>query len=237
MSRVISTIEWLISKQVNNFTPGHFNVNSILSFWDILIVRSWNLISFPSSPIFPCVRKISIVRAWIKWNPPNSSFVKLNFDGSSRGNPSDSSIGACQRNHLCQVLVFYTTPISPGTNNMVESNALLEGSILAKRMYFSYLRIEGHSSIIINSSIHRKSDNWHMSYALQWIWGLIDSLEIYLISHVYREGNALRDFLENFRCNKVILDSFSSITLLGKYPTIISIIKNESSYLFLTMGW
>lgn len=57
VSLVISTIERLISEQVNNMTSSHFNVNATFSSWDSPIVWSSKLISFLSSPVFPHVRK------------------------------------------------------------------------------------------------------------------------------------------------------------------------------------
>lgn len=109
--------------------------------------------------MFPCVRNIPICRESIKWKPLDSSFVKLNFDGSSRGNPGESGIGVSLRNHPGEVFLFYAMPINLGTNNMAESTTLLEGLILLKRMYFSCLHIEGDSSVVINACIHRKSNN------------------------------------------------------------------------------
>ena len=109
--------------------------------------------------MFPHIKNIPISRDSIKWEPPDSSLVKLNFDGSSRGNPGESSIRVCLRNHLGEVLSFYAVPISPSTNNMAEATTLLEGLIQAKRMYFSCLHIDGDSSIVINACVHKKSNN------------------------------------------------------------------------------
>ena len=81
-------------------------------------------------------------------------------------------------------------------------------------MFFSCLHIEGDSFFVINTCIHRKINNWHLEYIFQKIWGLIDSLDSYLLSHVYREGNALANSLANIGCDGNILDSCSSNILL-----------------------
>ena len=91
------------------------------------------------------LRDIQISRDSIKREPLEFSLVKINFDGSSRGNLGESGIGIFLRNHLGEVLTFYAAPISYGTNNMEEAYALLEGLILAKRMSLSCLHIEGDS--------------------------------------------------------------------------------------------
>ena len=75
--------------------------------------------------MFPRIRNIPINRDSIKWEPPDSSLVKLNFDGSSKGNPSESSIGVSMRNHLGEVLAFCAMYISLSTDNMVEATTFL----------------------------------------------------------------------------------------------------------------
>lgn len=228
MSCVIDTIEQLISELVNNFISGHFKNNGMFSSWDSSILRAWRLISLPSLPVFPRVGSIPICRNSIKWKPSDSPFIKLNFDGSSRGNPGNSGIGISLRNQSREVLAFYAKPIPFGTNNMAESTTLLEGLLLAKYLSFSCLHIEGDSSVVINACIHRKIINWQLECIFQRIWELIYSLESYLLSHVYREGNALVDSLANIGCDGTILDSRSSFRILERFPCIVSIIKSES---------
>lgn len=86
--------------------------------------------------MFLQIRSIPICRNSIKWKPPDSPFVRLNFDGTYRGHPRKSGIGISLRNNSRGLLDFYAQLILVGTNNMVESTTLLEGLILAKYMCF-----------------------------------------------------------------------------------------------------
>ena len=45
------------------------------------------------------------------WYPPSLGFVKSNFDGCSRGNPSISGIGFCIRDNQGDILVVKSSPL------------------------------------------------------------------------------------------------------------------------------
>lgn len=87
------------------------------------------------------------------WQPSHRDFVKINFDGSSRGNPSDSGVGVCIRDYMGDLKAFKSSILPPGTNNVVEVQALLEGLILAKKLDFLKVHVEVDSSLIINAYI------------------------------------------------------------------------------------
>ena len=72
-------------------------------------------------------------------------FVKLNFDGASRGNPRQSGLGACIRDYIGKVLAITMDPLPIGTNNMAKAQSLLSGLILAKKGNFHQVHIEGDS--------------------------------------------------------------------------------------------
>ncbi|GLJ55368.1 hypothetical protein SUGI_1188390 [Cryptomeria japonica] len=112
---------------------------------------------------------------------------------------------------------------------MAEACALLEGLIMAKDLNFKYLHIEGDSAIVINACKARKDDNWHFWYILEQIWTLLDTFEHLIISHVYREGNALVDCLANMGCDKTVIDSSRLGCDLMSFPNLLSIAYRESS--------
>ncbi|GLJ48440.1 hypothetical protein SUGI_1022440 [Cryptomeria japonica] len=201
-------------------------MNSEFSSWDNFMISSWKSIIIPVSPAFPRIRKTLVDRNSIKWHPPNAPFCKLIFDGSSRGNPGDSGIGIVFRDHLGSLLALKAMPISPGTNNMAEACALLEGLAMAKDLNFKYLHIEGDSTIVINACKVRKADNWHFRYILEQIWTL-DTFEHLIISHVYREGNALADCLANMGCDKTVIDSSRLGGDLMSFPNLLIIARRE----------
>ena len=68
-------------------------------------------------------------------------FIKLNFDGASRGNLGQSSLGACIRDCTGKVLEITMTHLLIGTNNMDEAQSLLSGLILVKKGNFHHVQI------------------------------------------------------------------------------------------------
>ncbi len=98
-------------------------------------------------------------RSLVKWLPLISPFLKLNFDGTLRGNLGDSGIGVAIRNHQGVVVSLKVAPIPYGSNNLAKASALLEGLVLAKKLAITSLHVEGDSSVIINACISRQIVN------------------------------------------------------------------------------
>ena len=57
--------------------------------------------------------------------------------------------------------------------------------------------IEGDSQIVLNALRKRSTPNWVLNSKLEEILSLIDKLEVYLITHIFREGNQIADKLAN----------------------------------------
>jgi hypothetical protein len=82
------------------------------------IFINWNL--GPCLNQKPQVKKID--KAWIRdfWRPPQKGFIKLNFDGASKGNPGPAGAGGVFRNHKGEPLLFFATNLGITSNNAVE---------------------------------------------------------------------------------------------------------------------
>ena len=99
-------------------------------------------------------------------------FFKLNFDGGFRGNLGKSGLGACIRDCIGKVLAITMAPLPIGTKNMVEAQSLLSGLILAKKVNFHQVQIEGDPQVIISACVKRQSSSWKLKYVLQQIWNI-----------------------------------------------------------------
>lgn len=86
-------------------------------------------------PLQPINHRIS--RA-VSWNKPASGCVKLNVDGSCRGNPGTCGGGGVIRDSVGTVLGGFSACFGQGTNNEAELRALKEGVALCKSL--GYLR-------------------------------------------------------------------------------------------------
>lgn len=152
--------------------------------------KSWMGLKFPSLP-FPLFPKDRL-QSWtsVKWSPPQDSYIKLNFDGSSKGNLGKSGISFSLHDYLGTIINFEAFPIAPGTNNLVEAYAMLQGISATKRLCVHHIHVEGDSSIIINACIQRTSFSRHIHYVLSHIWSLLDSFYDVLLTHTFCEGNS-----------------------------------------------
>lgn len=61
------------------------------------------------------------------WSHPPIGFLKLNFDGASRGKPGLAGIGGIIRNHEGKILHIYNKALGKGTNNEMEFVATERG--------------------------------------------------------------------------------------------------------------
>lgn len=84
------------------------------------------------------------------WNPPPASFIKLNFDGASKGNPGPTGRGGFFRNDRGEILYIYTLNMGHTTNNVVDLGALIKGLKLVIRNSYQKIILEGDVEIIIS---------------------------------------------------------------------------------------
>ncbi|XP_019055746.1 PREDICTED: uncharacterized protein LOC109115811 [Nelumbo nucifera] len=84
------------------------------------------------------------------WAPPPSGFVKLNFDGSSMGNPGPSGIGGVLRNEEGMIISLFSGPIGLGDSLKAEISAVIEGTQRAIELNITNLVIEGNSKLVVD---------------------------------------------------------------------------------------
>jgi hypothetical protein len=84
------------------------------------------------------------------WTPPEDSFIKLNFDGASKGNPRATGYGVIFQNHQGHILLINARILGHTMNNAAELWGLTKGLQLATEHNFTKLIVEGDSLVIIN---------------------------------------------------------------------------------------
>jgi ribonuclease HI len=220
LESVLDGIENAISERVNTNVFNCMN-NISVTAWDYLLLKLWKKIKLPPNFSANWNSNHQSDRLHVKWSPPSRNFLKLNFDGCSRGNPGKSGLGACIRNWQGEVVAIKADVLPVGTSNLAEAQALLAGLILAKRCNVSSIHIEGDSQVIINACLSRSSHTWKLSYILQQCWDLIDSFQDTCFSHTLREGNKLADCLANLGCEGSIFESLHSQVIFLKFPCLV----------------
>jgi ribonuclease HI len=139
------------------------------------------------------------------WSPPPSGFIKLNFDGASRGNPGPAGFGAVLRDHAGQIIHLAAGFLGENSNNVAELTSLLRGLQIAVQHQLHWLIIEGDSQVIIqlvSKILHgmppgRISPSWRLSGLLEDFGEFIHPHLTLIPSHIRREANKVADHLAN----------------------------------------
>ncbi|KAG2666238.1 hypothetical protein I3760_15G047900 [Carya illinoinensis] len=130
----------------------------------------------------------------VKWIKPQQGWVKLNTDGSSLGNPGQSGAGGVIRDtsgHLC---IAYSMDLGQGSNNYAELKGLLEGVRRCCRYGFLQVYIEVDSQLLVNWVTKGACNIWYLEDFWDELRVCLACLD-YRLTHVFREGNAVADFL------------------------------------------
>jgi hypothetical protein len=83
------------------------------------------------------------------WTPPPSGFLKLNFDGATKGNPGVAGAGGVIRDSGGNIIRLYTGSMGNSTNN-TKFGALELGLEILSRERMTNTIVEGDSTLVIN---------------------------------------------------------------------------------------
>ncbi|KAG6489171.1 hypothetical protein ZIOFF_050431 [Zingiber officinale] len=152
------------------------------------------------------VNTISVV----SWKKPKFKCFKLNVDGCSKGNPGVSSYGVIVRDHGSIVVMAKHGLIGVGSNVRAELVAILKDLELCMENQLFLIWLESDSLValkILSSSYF----SWEFGNLIRKIKGIICKHQVYF-SHVYREANAVADYIANQAFNSPV-DSALSVPL------------------------
>ncbi|KAG2667275.1 hypothetical protein I3760_15G106100 [Carya illinoinensis] len=98
----------------------------------------------------------------VYWRRPKQGWIKLNTDGSSRGNPGRASAGGVLRDENGKLIKAFSTPLDNGTNNYAELMGLLIGVRTFFLLVLNYVEIELDSKIVVNWLRLAKCPVWYL---------------------------------------------------------------------------
>jgi ribonuclease HI len=158
------------------------------SLRDFSVLKKFNVVIHPS--------RLKTVKE-IFWIPTLGNCVKCNIDGASKGNPGAASCGGIFRNCNSDFLLCFAEPLGFVSSFIAELNGALMAIEVASQMNWLNLWLETDSELVVSAF---KDPNRLVTWSLRNRWnnalGLIRHMN-FVISHTFREGNAVADRLAN----------------------------------------
>ena len=112
-------------------------------------------------------------------------WIKGNFDGATKGNPSKVGCGGVLRDHTCRIIHAITIPIGISTSHKVEEMVALYNMRLAVETSYQNLWMEGDSLNIINMLNGKSLITWSIEAILTEIKNLMKKFDKVIFSHIF----------------------------------------------------
>jgi len=173
-----------------------------------------------------------------KFSYPSDHFVKLNFDGASKGNPGDAGFGGIFRDSNSRVRWIFADWGGQMTNNEAEFWALHQGLQIAIRNGYSKLEITGDSQLAVDmlrrlnngQGWEKVTKSWRTAGIVKEIAALLKRIDYRIISHVRRKGNQAADWLANWGCRgrgSTIDSQWRAVEGNGEWKELADLIKAD----------
>lgn len=145
-----------------------------------------------------------------RWDSPSVNWLKIKFDGASRGNPGIAGCGVVIRNSYGDKVGFLAIPIGSQTNQVSKAFVSLHVLIYSKSLNLMKVWVEGDSLNIINCLNKITQPSWTIINIIFQAIRIINSFDICIITHNFREANRTAHWAANVAClseHKVIWDN------------------------------
>ena len=128
----------------------------------------------------------------IKWHPPRTNFVKLNFDGSVDSNCNIAS-GFVIRDEFGSSLLAGSKNIGQSSVPVAEARAVRDALWSALERNFSRIQVEGDSKLVIDCINQKCFTPWRLKSLMKDITSIASNFEAISFHHIYREANFTAD--------------------------------------------
>ena len=128
---------------------------------------------------------------------PPQGILKINTDGSSKGNPGPAGIGGVGRDSKGDIQFVFSIYKGLQTNNLMEAIAILYAVKISCDLGWRRLICESDSQVVIHllNQEHSKVVSWKLALIVDKIHHLSTSLESISFTHFPREWNSVADCL------------------------------------------
>lgn len=139
------------------------------------------------------------------WQFPPFGVLKINTDGSSRGNPGPAGLGGIGRDSLGSVVFLFSIYEGVHTINLMEGMAILYAFEEAYDLGWRRVVCESDSQVLINLLIRQKVDDvsWQLAGVVQQILRVSSLMEMVTFVHIPREWNRAADCLAKWASEHV----------------------------------
>lgn len=195
---IAGNITWSIWKSRNNvaFREEKFNINKVL-FRARSSSKEWEFRN-KLTPEEQCTnhtpsRKDKTIL--VRWKTPPLGCIKINFDGSVRGNQATS--GYVIRNFAGKMIQAGVTKLATNNVLLAEVMGLRNGVQAAFEMGFRILFIEGDNICVIQALEGEIPNPWSVDFIIRDTRSFLSNCCIVNINHIYREGNRAANWIAN----------------------------------------
>ncbi|KAK6138093.1 hypothetical protein DH2020_028157 [Rehmannia glutinosa] len=148
-------------------------------------------------------------KAVVIWSKPDFGWVKVNTNGASRGNPGPAGCGGVLRDSSGSIIAGFSKFINHSSNVHAELMSILFGLELAMELDLPKIWIESDSLVSIQLLQAKPPFYWQYQDTILLIQDQMKQREV-RISHIYREGNSVADFLANLSIDSGCFSVFNS---------------------------
>ena len=131
--------------------------------------------------------------------------MKINTDGSSRGNPGHAGIGAIGRNNEGGVVFLLSIYKGQHSNNLMEALAIKFSIERGFSLGWKKIICESDSQIVVDFLNNQRLENvnWELASLVRQILYLCGALEFISFRHIPREWNKVVDCLAKWASENV----------------------------------
>ncbi|KAL6580791.1 hypothetical protein OROMI_006714 [Orobanche minor] len=166
----------------------------------------------------------------VRWSKPQTGWWKLNTDGAAHGNPGDAAVGGIIMDHVGKPLIMFSEFLGVRTNNFAELYAIWRGLEFCIDNHFDKVWVEVDSKIALSLIEHSTTTHWQLQSIISKIHDFRGSIEI-RFSHIFREGNAVADWLANHGCDRKDFFLHDVFSISGKLLGLIKLDKMSYPYI------
>ena len=132
-------------------------------------------------------------------------FLKINTDGSSRGNPGHAGIGAIGRGSDGGLIFLLSSYKGQHSNNLMEALAIKVAIERGCSLGWRQIICESDSQIVVDTLNNQRLEDasWQLASLARQILSLCSSLDSVSFRHIPREWNRVADCLAKWASEKM----------------------------------